>query len=219
MKLWSNIKSNVFSFAFAPLVMAVLPLLMRVRLVGRDNAQQYRRLTQTRGGLVLCNHTYYLDGTFALYALWPRRLWYTTQAENLSLPIAGQILSFWDAVGIERGKNGQKKFNDDMGKLLREGKSIVLYPEGNLRLFEKELQPFHKGAFHLAVREQVPILPIVAIPLPRRWWGLRRSMRAEVLPPVVPPAISVDDDGYEAAVEELRDKVFEMMSVRMAAEG
>ena len=44
-------------------------------------------------------------------------------------------------------------------------------------------------------------------------------MRAEVLPPVVPPAISVDDDGYEAAVEELRDKVFEMMSVRMAAEG
>lgn len=219
MRLWSSIKDNIFRFAFGPATVGVLRLLTRVRLIGRSNAMRFRGLTKHRGGIVVCNHTHYLDAAFAVWALWPRRLWFTSQAQNFSLPVAGRILSFWDVVGVVGGEGGKELFNAQLGVLLNEGKSVVIYPEGNLRPFEKELQPFHKGAFHVAITEQVPILPIVAVPETRKmWWGdLRRGMRVEVLPPVYPPSYPAEDE-YVAAVTALRDQVFQMMSTRMAAE-
>lgn len=218
MRLWSSIKDNIFRFAFGPATVGVLRLLTRVRLIGRSNAMRFRGLTKHRGGIVVCNHTHYLDAAFAVWALWPRRLWFTSQAQNLSLPVAGRILSFWDVVGVVGGEGGKELFNAQLGVLLNEGKSVVIYPEGNLRPFEKELQPFHKGAFHVAITEQVPILPIVAVPETRKmWWGdLRRGMRVEVLPPVYPPPLPAKGE-YVAAVTALRDQVFQMMSTRMAA--
>lgn len=185
MRLWSSIKDNIFRFAFGPATVGVLRLLTRVRLIGRSNAMRFRGLTKHRGGIVVCNHTHYLDAAFAVWALWPRRLWFTSQAQNFSLPVAGRILSFWDVVGVVGGEGGKELFNAQLGVLLNEGKSVVIYPEGNLRPFEKELQPFHKGAFHVAITEQVPILPIVAVPETRKmWWGgsaawhARRSVAA-----------------------------------------
>ena len=218
MRLWSSIKDNIFRFAFGPATVGVLRLLTRVRLIGRSNAMRFRGLTKHRGGIVVCNHTHYLDAAFAVWALWPRRLWFTSQAQNFSLPVAGRILSFWDVVGVVSGEGGKELFNAQLGVLLNEGKSVVIYPEGNLRPFEKELQPFHKGAFHVAITEQVPILPIVAVPETRKmWWGdLRRGMRVEVLPPVYPPPLPAKGE-YVAAVTALRDQVFQMMSTRMAA--
>ena len=218
MRLWSSIKDNIFRFAFGPATVGVLRLLTRVRLIGRSNAMRFRGLTKHRGGIVVCNHTHYLDSAFAVWALWPRRLWFTSQAQNFSLPVAGRILSFWDVVGVVGGEGGKELFNAQLGVLLNEGKSVVIYPEGNLRPFEKELQPFHKGAFHVAITEQVPILPIVAVPETRKmWWGdLRRGMRVEVLPPVYPPPLPAKRE-YVAAVTALRDQVFQMMSTRMAA--
>ena len=219
MRLWSSIKDNIFRFAFGPATVGVLRLLTRVRLIGRSNAMRFRGLTKHRGGIVVCNHTHYLDAAFAVWALWPRRLWFTSQAQNFSLPVAGRILSFWDVVGVVGGEGGKELFNAQLGVLLNEGKSVVIYPEGNLRPFEKELQPFHKGAFHVAITEQVPILPIVAVTETRKmWWGdLRRGMRVEVLPPVYPPPYPAEDE-YVATVTALRDQVFQMMSTRMAAE-
>ena len=218
MRLWSSIKDNIFRFAFGPATVGVLRLLTRVRLIGRSNAMRFRGLTKHRGGIVVCNHTHYLDAAFAVWALWPRRLWFTSQAQNFSLPVAGRILSFWDVVGVVGGEGGKELFNAQLGVLLNEGKSVVIYPEGNLRPFEKELQPFHKGAFHVAITEQVPILPIVAVPETRKmWWGdRRRGMRVEVLPPVYPPPLPAKGE-YVAAVTALRDQVFQMMSTRMAA--
>ena len=218
MRLWSSIKDNIFRFAFGPATVGVLRLLTRVRLIGRSNAMRFRGLTKHRGGIVVCNHTHYLDAAFAVWALWPRRLWFTSQAQNFSLPVAGRILSFWDVVGVVGGEGGKELFNAQLGVLLNEGKSVVIYPEGNLRPFEKELQPFHKGAFHVAITEQVPILPIVAVTETRKmWWGdLRRGMRVEVLPPVYPPPLPAKGE-YVAAVTALRDQVFQMMSTRMAA--
>ena len=218
MRLWSSIKDNIFRFAFGPATVGVLRLLTRVRLIGRSNAMRFRGLTKHRGGIVVCNHTHYLDAAFAVWALWPRRLWFTSQAQNFSLPVAGRILSFWDVVGVVGGEGGKELFNAQLGVLLNEGKSVVIYPEGNLRPFEKELQPFHKGAFHVAITEQVPILPIVAVPETRKmWWGdLRRGMRVEVLPPVYPPPLPAKGE-YVAAATALRDQVFQMMSTRMAA--
>ena len=48
-----------------------------------------------------------------------------------------------------------------MKKALSRGKHIHFYPEGALEEYCAELRPFKKGAFHLAVEKNVPVIPLV----------------------------------------------------------
>jgi 1-acyl-sn-glycerol-3-phosphate acyltransferase len=68
------------------------------------------------------------------------------------------------------------------------GVSVWVAPEGH-RNMEREMLPFKKGVFHLALEAQFPILPLAVGPLAplldARRWALRPgTVRLRVLPPV-----------------------------------
>src|SRR3546814_15003290 len=77
----------------------------------------------------------------------------------------------------------------------KEGKSICIAPEGTRSLTPK-LEPFKKGAFHLALQAEVPIVPIVihnaTDVAPKNAFVLRpATVRLTVLPPL-------DQSGWSA---------------------
>jgi 1-acyl-sn-glycerol-3-phosphate acyltransferase len=68
------------------------------------------------------------------------------------------------------------------------GVSVWVAPEGH-RNMGREMLPFKKGVFHLAIEAQFPILPVAVSPLSAvldaRRWALRPgTVRLRVLPPV-----------------------------------
>jgi 1-acyl-sn-glycerol-3-phosphate acyltransferase len=91
---------------------------------------------------------------------------------------------------------------------LRQGCSVMFFPEGT-RSRTGEILPFNDGPFQLAIREQVPVIPVVVEgtgnALPRHTWlfSKRSDMYLRVLPPVSP-------DGWENA-GVLRDAVRQRM--------
>src|SRR3546814_3517866 len=89
---------------------------------------------------------------------------------------------------------------EPLGDAIRQGgKSSCIAPEGTRPLTPK-LEPFKKGAFHLAMQAGVPIVPIgihnATDVAPKNEFVMRpASVRVTVLPPVDPEKWSVRPKG------------------------
>ncbi len=77
-------------------------------------------------------------------------------------PILGKVLELGGVVFIDRadGKSAIKAMTPLIDAMRKEGKSVVLAPEGT-RTVSPTMAPFKKGAFHLAMQAGVPMVPIV----------------------------------------------------------
>ena len=76
------------------------------------------------------------------------------------IPIIGWCLSWGSYIGIDRrGKTEAVKSLEQAAKKICEGASVLLYAEGT-RTLDGKLQPFKRGAFNLAVKAGVPVVPL-----------------------------------------------------------
>ena len=64
-------------------------------------------------------------------------------------------------IPIPRNKSGKEKMINTIDDLLQKGEVVGIYPEGELIPYYEGIREFKNGAFNFAVKNQVPILPIV----------------------------------------------------------
>ncbi len=110
--------------------------------------------------------------------------------ELFSVPLVGWMMKMAGDVPVDRAvpRQGAKAMLR-CAKYLREGCSVVFFPEGG-RSPDGEVQPFNEGAFQIAVREGTPILPLVVegtgTALPKQTWlfGGGLDIQLRILPPV-----------------------------------
>jgi 1-acyl-sn-glycerol-3-phosphate acyltransferase len=105
------------------------------------------------------NHRSYLD-TAALFRYASKRMGLVAKRELLKAPVLGQGMGFVNIIAIdrtnaERALASMQKARDVMNN----GYSFGVFVEGT-RALPGELLPFKKGAFHLALQTQAPIVPV-----------------------------------------------------------
>lgn len=111
--------------------------------------------------------------------------------------------------------SGKQKMNETMEKLKGKGIKLWVFPEG-YRNRTGEIDVFKKGAFHMAIRSQVPIIPIVFSsykPFMSREKKVFRS--GEVIVAALP---EISTNGLRAAdvdqlIRETREKMIETYDV------
>lgn len=140
--------------------------------------------------VVVSNHQSMLDIllSFLLY----RHFKWVSKAEMFRLPLVGWNMTLNRYVSLERGSPASiRKMYASCEKHLREGSSIFMFPEGT-RSETGVLQRFRTGAFQLAKRNRVPILPIAIAgsqkALPKHSMNFHgfHHMDMYVLPPISP---------------------------------
>jgi lysophosphatidate acyltransferase len=164
----------------------------RFEIEGKD------RLPHLPPCVVVCNHQSNLD-TVWLGLVYPPRAAVVVKKELLRVPVFGWFVKASGQVLIDR-ENPEKAISSlrEAARRLREERlSLWVFPEGH-RNRAPELLPFKKGAFHIAVEAQVPIVPVVCEPLDRAFdagrWMVRPSLlRVEVLPEVSTAGRSAGD--------------------------
>ncbi len=144
------------------------------------------------------------------------------KAEVFRVPVVGWMLRMSGDIPVDRSdrrKGAQAMLR--CARTLRQGCSIMFFPEGT-RSKDGEIHAFNDGPFQLALRERIPILPLVVdgsgTALPRNTWlfGPSQDIYVRALEPV-----SIEGwDAHEPAAlrEAVRQKMMdELVRLRGAA--
>jgi 1-acyl-sn-glycerol-3-phosphate acyltransferase len=138
--------------------------------------------------VMVSNHLSLLD-ILVLFRLFRHFKW-VSKIENFRVPCIGWNMSMNGYVKLRRGdKASIVAMMGECDRLLAQGSSIMMFPEGT-RSPNGRMRSFKPGAFELALRNRLPILPIAiegtANALPKRGFVLqgRHPLKLTVLPPI-----------------------------------
>lgn len=110
--------------------------------------------------IVISNHGSWLD-IMANFLAVPLPLRFLSKKELFRVPLMGQAMRALGMVEIDREHAGSmhEAINDGVARVAARGESVMVYPEGT-RTRTGEMRSFKKGAFRMAIDNQLPILPM-----------------------------------------------------------
>ncbi|MFZ9887780.1 MAG: lysophospholipid acyltransferase family protein [Myxococcota bacterium] len=161
--------------------------------------------------VIACNHRSHLDPVATIVALRRHlRFGFIVKRSLTLIPIWGWFIWMNGYVPVDRGRTNRRNDPVRAGvRYLKRGRSVLIYPEGT-RAPDHRFLPFKKGAFLLALKAGVPILPVVVSGtgdlLPKSRLFVRPGrVRVEVLPPIPTTGMSVE--ARDALLEQVRDGI------------
>lgn len=164
----------------------------KMKVTGQEN------LSPDENYVFVANHKSYLD-TATMFVYMGRRMGFVAKKELAQVPIVGTLMPFVNILKIDRS-NSHKALETmkAIRGVFERGISIGIFAEGT-RAYPNEFLPFKKGAFHLALQTQSPIIPVV---IKNTDWimgkktGVAYSGTIEVvlLPPVETKGLTVEND-------------------------
>ena len=143
---------HLFSSFWALVYLRAMPA-GSARVEGRSTIRMRDRY------VIVSNHQSTLDILMAFRLFFPFK--WVSKAEVFRIPFIGWNMYLNRYIKLKRGdKKGIAKMFVDCEKALAEGNSLFVFPEGT-RSETGRLKPFKSGAFTLAKKMKIPILPVV----------------------------------------------------------
>ncbi|WP_224243048.1 lysophospholipid acyltransferase family protein [Hyalangium gracile] len=172
----------------------------RVRVEGRE-------LLPKGPAVFVANHQSAMDIVAAMGLFHPFK--FVSKSSLFKVPMVGWLMSMMRYVAVERGHvHAMERMLEECRGWLRRGVAVLIFPEGTYAPVRHPL-PFKRGAFRLAIEEQVPVVPVVLEGTtdilegdgPRM--GAWATVRVRVLPPLPPESLGTDEVALAARVRAL----------------
>lgn len=189
-------------FWWSDLVITLNPY-WKFTVSGLDN------IDKNRTYIIIANHQSLADIVLA-YQTKMQFKW-VAKKSLFKLPFVGWSMSLARHIKLERGNFGSiKKIYREAAYWLRNGMSVLFFPEGT-RSRTNEMGDFNNGAFKLAIKERVAVLPIrfegtgTAIPKGSWVFTTKTSAKLKILP-------AIETTGYKPSdFAKLRDLARSML--------
>jgi 1-acyl-sn-glycerol-3-phosphate acyltransferase len=113
--------------------------------------------------VVVSNHLSQFDIPL-LFRVLPLHGRFLSKKELFKIPLVGQAMRTIGIIEIDRasGTSSRQAIGKGVKVAAERGYSLIVFPEGT-RSTNKELLPFKKGAFRIAIDTGLPILPVVIV--------------------------------------------------------
>lgn len=125
----------------------------------RLRAENVELLDPNQRYILIANHYSYFDIPCIFVAI-PQPIRFMAKASLFRIPIFGWALGRAGFIPIDRkNRRTAVKSFDMAGQRIRKGNSICVFPEEG-RSRERKMRPFQRGAFLLALKSELPIVPL-----------------------------------------------------------
>lgn len=128
-----------------------------------------------KGFISVANHCHLFDTVLTGSAFWPRRPWYASVQRNFEAPYFRKMFRILRGFPIPDGVFGLKKIMPPIVEAVNKGKIVHLFPEEELWHLYQEIDYFQRGAFYLAHYANCPVVPVVHLFKPRKFFGHKLS--------------------------------------------
>ena len=146
-----------YALVFGPFFI-VNSLRYGLRFEGREVLRKYRK--ELKGGAVsVSNHCYRWDGMAIAEAL-RRHIWIPMLHDHFQGPDRWYLRYFGGIPLSDGSLSATRAFNNAFDEHHRRGEWVHVFPEARNWHFYKPVRPFQKGAFTMAYRWGVPVVPI-----------------------------------------------------------
>jgi len=179
----------------------------KVAIEGLENVDRRRSY------VIVSNHLSNLDAPYH-FGTMPVGVRFLAKKELYKIPLFGSTLRAVGMVETDRrdhSAEAHQRINERVAYVISIGRSVMIYPEGT-RSADAELHAFKKGAFRIAIQNQMPILPVATAgtngvwPHGEKWW--RGGQTRMVFHPPIETA-GLDEGDIDALLNQVRGIVGE----------
>lgn len=200
--------SNILYYGVAFPVLTILNKIMYdLKIEGKENIKNLQT-----GAISVSNHVLILDCTMIGLAFGLKKVYFTTRKGSFEIPFVRKLVKLLRAVPIPTTMSNKEHFINQLDNALQEGKIIHFYPEKALWPYYEKIRNFKNGAFNFAVRNHVPVIPIVITF--REPKGIRKVLKkkkdvtVKILEPV---ACQGEYENSKDSIEKLKQQVYQIM--------
>lgn len=131
-----------------------------------------KKESKPKGVLVCSNHIGWLDPVILHCVFWYRRLHCLTMKELFNNKLKNFFFRRMNCIPVDRHNFSMESFHDVCDSL-KDGKAVLIFPEGKINVEKKESTSAYKsGAVLMAYQSNVPILPVCVLPI-KKWYNRR----------------------------------------------
>lgn len=152
-----NFFSTILYYGIAiPILSVLIKFIYGLKIEGKENLDKVKS-----GAVSVSNHVLILDCAMVGIAFRKKKIYYTTQEESFKIPFVRKLIKLLRAIPIPKKIENKRQFIHEVDILLRNGNIVHFYPEAILKAYYENIRNFKNGAFNIAVKNNVPIIPVV----------------------------------------------------------
>ena len=142
-------------FVAEPYTLYLNKRVFKTEVSGREN------LRGLRAAVITCNHIEMFDCLTVRYALRGHRLFAVGAPFNNMRGFLGEMMRAGDMIPLGDSLKNTRRFNKEVGDILTNRKDFLLiYPEASMWQDYEKPRPYKNGAFDIAAKYKVPLVPI-----------------------------------------------------------
>ena len=145
------------------LVKPVCAIRYALKIKGKKNIREYKKLSSSKGMISVCNHTTEWDTIFILLTRYFRFSEFPIWQEGAECK-SGMLYRLVGGIPMPiTSSHGMGYAYKAMRDVVNEGKWLNVFPEAACWAFYPALRPFQNGSFKLAYELNKPILPMAVV--------------------------------------------------------